>query len=147
MLRDLDSLMRERGLDALIVPLHEAMHPSFRWLSRGAKLLTYPMEREEEAASGLISGFLVGRGNRRTARRQRLAIDEFDRVAARHLLISRFAKERCRSGNWTFNPESMRGQPCHPERERGTRAGGGATRGLRAALPPGSLAHARDDKP
>ncbi|MFL6246418.1 MAG: M24 family metallopeptidase [Thermoanaerobaculia bacterium] len=68
MLRDLDPLMRERGLDALIVPMHEAMHPSFRWLSRGAKvtrgyaiklsgrepvLVTYPMERGEAAATGL----------------------------------------------------------------------------------------------
>ena len=68
MLRDLDSLIRARGLDALLVPMHEAMHSSFRWLSRGAKitrgyaiklvdreplLLTYPMEREEAAATGL----------------------------------------------------------------------------------------------
>jgi Xaa-Pro aminopeptidase len=68
MLRDLDNLMRARSIDALIVPMHEAMHPSFRWLSRGAKvtrgyaiklperdpvLLTYPMEREEAAATGL----------------------------------------------------------------------------------------------
>ena len=68
MLRDLDRLMRERGIDAIVVPMHEAMHPSFRWLARGAKvtrgyavkladrepvLFTYPMEREEGAASGL----------------------------------------------------------------------------------------------
>lgn len=68
MLADLDRLMRSRGIDVVIVPMHEAMHPSFRWLSRGAKvtrgyaiqlpsreplLLTYPMEREEAAASGL----------------------------------------------------------------------------------------------
>ena len=48
--------------------MHEAMHSSFRWLSRGAKvtrgyavkridrdpvLITYPMEREEAAATGL----------------------------------------------------------------------------------------------
>ncbi len=60
--------MTQRGIDALIVPMHEAMHPSFRWLSRGAKvtrgyavkigdrapvLITYPMEREEAAATGL----------------------------------------------------------------------------------------------
>jgi Xaa-Pro aminopeptidase len=65
---DLDRLMRERAIDALIVPMHEAMHPSFRWLSRGAAvtrgyaiqlpgreplLVTYPMEREEAAATGL----------------------------------------------------------------------------------------------
>ena len=68
MLGDLDRLMTERGIDALVVPMHEAMHPSFRWLSRGAKitrgyavkaggrapvLITYPMEREEAAATGL----------------------------------------------------------------------------------------------
>ena len=68
MLADLDRLMRERAIDAVIVPMHEAMHPSFRWLSRGAKvtrgyaiqvagrapvLITHPMERDEAAASGL----------------------------------------------------------------------------------------------
>jgi Xaa-Pro aminopeptidase len=68
MLRDLDDLMRARAIDTVIVPMHEAMHPSFRWLSRGAKvtrgyavklrdrepvLITYPMERDEAAASGL----------------------------------------------------------------------------------------------
>ncbi len=68
MLSDLDRLMRERSIDTILVPMHEAMHPSFRWLSRGAKvtrgyafkgagrdplLVAYPMEREEAAASGL----------------------------------------------------------------------------------------------
>ena len=68
MLSDLDPLLRERGIDAVIVPMHEAMHPSFRWLARGAKvtrgyavklvdrdpvLVTYPMERDEAAATGL----------------------------------------------------------------------------------------------
>jgi Xaa-Pro aminopeptidase len=68
MLSDLDPLLRERGIDAVIVPMHEAMHPSFRWLTRGAKvtrgyavklvdhdpvLVTYPMERDEAAATGL----------------------------------------------------------------------------------------------
>lgn len=68
MLSDLDPLMHARGLGALLVPMHEAMHASFRWLTRGAKvtrgyavkvpgqdplLVTYPMEREEAAASGL----------------------------------------------------------------------------------------------
>ena len=68
MLADLDSLMRDRAIDVLVVPMHEAMHSSFRWLSRGAKvtrgyaikrldrepiLLTYPMERDEAAATGL----------------------------------------------------------------------------------------------
>jgi Xaa-Pro aminopeptidase len=68
MLRDLDLLMQRRGIDAVLVPMHEAMHPSFRWLARGAKvtrgyaiklsdrqpvLITHPMERDEAAASGL----------------------------------------------------------------------------------------------
>ena len=68
MLSDLDLLMRARGIDVVIVPMHEAMHSSFRWLSRGAKvtrgyavkaldraplLVTYPMEREEAKATGL----------------------------------------------------------------------------------------------
>jgi Xaa-Pro aminopeptidase len=68
MLSDLDVLMRQHGIDAVIVPLHESMHPSFRWLARGAKvtrgyalkkpdgdpvIITYPMERGEAAASGL----------------------------------------------------------------------------------------------
>lgn len=68
MLADLDRLMGERAIDAVIVPMHEAMHSSFRWLSRGAKitrgyaikplgrdpmLVTYPMEREEALATGL----------------------------------------------------------------------------------------------
>src|SRR6267154_3805063 len=70
MLIDLDRLMRERALDALIVPMHEAMHPSFRWITRGAKvtrgyavklagrdpiLVSYPMERDEAAATGLAT--------------------------------------------------------------------------------------------
>lgn len=68
MLSDLDRLMRERAIDTVIVPMHEAMHSSFRWLARGAKvtkgyavkrldrapvLVTYPMEREEAMATGL----------------------------------------------------------------------------------------------
>lgn len=68
MLSDLDSLMRARGVDAVIVPMHESAHAAFRWISRGAKvtrgyavklldraplLLAYPMEREEAAATGL----------------------------------------------------------------------------------------------
>lgn len=68
MLSDLDLLMRERNIDTVVVPLHESMHPSFRWLARGAKItrgyavktagrepliVTYPMEREEAIASGL----------------------------------------------------------------------------------------------
>jgi Xaa-Pro aminopeptidase len=65
---DLDALMTERGIGALIVPMHEAIHPSFRWITRGAKvtrgyaiktpgrdplLVSYPMERAEAAATGL----------------------------------------------------------------------------------------------
>src|ERR1700737_4840484 len=68
MLSDLDILMRARGIDAVIVPMHESAHAAFRWISRGAKvtrgyaiklidrpplLLAYPMERDEAAASGL----------------------------------------------------------------------------------------------
>lgn len=68
MIRDLDLLLRQRGIDAVLVPMHEFMHPSFRWLARGAKvtrgyaikiagrepvLVTHPMERDEAAASGL----------------------------------------------------------------------------------------------
>lgn len=68
MLTDLDTLMSARGIGAVIVPMHEATHASFRWLSRGAKLtkgyavklagrdpllLAYPMEREEAKASGV----------------------------------------------------------------------------------------------
>ena len=68
MLKDLDLLLRDRAIDALLVPMHEAMHPSFRWLTRGAKvtrgyavklaghdpiLISYPMERDEAAATGL----------------------------------------------------------------------------------------------
>ncbi|HEX8251629.1 MAG TPA: Xaa-Pro peptidase family protein [Thermoanaerobaculia bacterium] len=68
MISDLDSLMRARNIGAVIVPMHEAMHASFRWLARGAKvtrgyaikvvdrepvLVTYPMERDEAKATGL----------------------------------------------------------------------------------------------
>src|SRR6476661_2838039 len=65
---DLDDLMQARGLGALIVPMHEAIHPAFRWITRGAKvtrgyaikvagrdplLVSYPMERDEARATGL----------------------------------------------------------------------------------------------
>jgi Xaa-Pro aminopeptidase len=68
MLSDLDTLLHERGIEAAIVPMHESLHPSFRWITRGAKvtrgyaiklparepvLVTYPMERDEAAATGL----------------------------------------------------------------------------------------------
>src|SRR6266702_2284915 len=70
MLSDLDSLMRARGIDAVVVPMHESVHAAFRWISRGAKvtrgyaiklvdraplLLAYPMERDEAAATGLTT--------------------------------------------------------------------------------------------
>ena len=60
--------MRSRGISAVIVPMHEAQHAAFRWISRGAKvtrgyaiklvdqpplLLAYPMERDEASATGL----------------------------------------------------------------------------------------------
>jgi len=68
MLSDLDALMSARGIGAVIVPMHEALHASFRWLARGApvtrgyaikkagaepRLFTYGMERDEAAKSGL----------------------------------------------------------------------------------------------
>lgn len=68
MLRDLDLLLERHAIDAVIVPMHEAMHASFRWLSRAAKvtkgyavklpgrdplLVTGLMEREEAKATGL----------------------------------------------------------------------------------------------
>jgi Xaa-Pro aminopeptidase len=68
MLSDLDALMSARGIGAVVVPMHEAMHASFRWLARGAAvtrgyaikkpgadpmLFTYGMERDEAAKSGL----------------------------------------------------------------------------------------------
>lgn len=68
MLSDLDQLMRARGVGAVIVSMHESIDPSFRWLTRGAKvtkgfavkaagreplLLHFPMERDEAAAAGV----------------------------------------------------------------------------------------------
>jgi Xaa-Pro aminopeptidase len=68
MIRDLDVLMTVCSIDVVIVPMHESMHASFRWLTRGAKvtrgyavmaagraplLIAYPMERDEAAATGL----------------------------------------------------------------------------------------------
>ncbi|MEA2569019.1 MAG: Xaa-Pro aminopeptidase [Acidobacteriota bacterium] len=68
MLKDLDQLMSARGIGAVIVPMHEQQHASFRWLTRGAKvtrgyaiklagrepiLVSYPMERDEASATGL----------------------------------------------------------------------------------------------
>jgi Xaa-Pro aminopeptidase len=70
MLKDLDNLLKQRGIEAVVVPMHEAMHPAFRWLTRGAKvtkgyaikvvgtdpiLISYPMERDEAAATGLAT--------------------------------------------------------------------------------------------
>ncbi|MFN2442885.1 MAG: M24 family metallopeptidase [Thermoanaerobaculia bacterium] len=67
MLADLDRLMGEHDLAAILVPLHELMHPGFRWLARGARvtrgwairgngrtiLVHDPMERDEAASTGL----------------------------------------------------------------------------------------------
>jgi len=70
MLSDFDPLLLARGIDAAIVPLHESMHPAFRWITRGAKvtrgyvvklqgrkpvLIAYPMERDEAAATGVAT--------------------------------------------------------------------------------------------
>lgn len=70
MLTDLDAFMRERSIDVLLVPMHEVLHPAFRWITRGAKvtkgyavkrageaplLVSYPMERDEAAATGLAT--------------------------------------------------------------------------------------------
>ena len=70
MLADLDALLRARNIDTLVVPMHEVLHPAFRWITRGAKvtkgyaikragepplLVTYPMERDEAAATGLAT--------------------------------------------------------------------------------------------
>jgi Xaa-Pro aminopeptidase len=70
MLADLDQLLHSRAIDTLVVPMHEVLHPAFRWLTRGAKvtkgyaikrvgeaplLVTYPMERDEAAATGLAT--------------------------------------------------------------------------------------------
>jgi len=69
-LADLDHLLRQRDIDTLIVPMHEVLHPSFRWITRNARvtrgyavkrvgeepiLVSYPMEREEAAATGLAT--------------------------------------------------------------------------------------------
>ena len=70
MLADLDALLRARDIDTLLVPMHEVLHPAFRWITRGAKVtkgyavkrageaplhVTYPMERDEAAATGLAT--------------------------------------------------------------------------------------------
>ena len=70
MLTDLDALLRAKQIDTLLVPMHEVLHPAFRWITRGAKvtkgyaikrvgepplLVTYPMERDEAAATGLAT--------------------------------------------------------------------------------------------
>lgn len=67
---DLDSLMRARGIGALVVSMHETADASFRWMTRGAKvtrgyvvkirgeeplLLHYPMERDEARAAGVAT--------------------------------------------------------------------------------------------
>ncbi|HET7433242.1 MAG TPA: Xaa-Pro peptidase family protein [Thermoanaerobaculia bacterium] len=92
MLSDLDSLMRAGGIDTILVPMHEAMHPSFRWLSRGAKvtrgyaikrvdaeplLVAYPMERDEAAASGLTTRLVHEFDHARIFREAANAIDGY----------------------------------------------------------------------
>jgi len=73
MLSDLDHLLAARNISAALVPMHELNHADFRWLTRGAKvtrgyavkvvgrepvLVTYPMEREEAAATGVAVGLV-----------------------------------------------------------------------------------------
>ncbi|HEY0590329.1 MAG TPA: M24 family metallopeptidase [Thermoanaerobaculia bacterium] len=87
MLADLDRLMAERGIGALVVPNHELPHSSFRWLSRGAKvtrgfavrsggstiLFHDPMERDEAAASGVPTRSLEDVGRSRIFARESVA--------------------------------------------------------------------------
>jgi Xaa-Pro aminopeptidase len=85
MLSDLDAILSARDIEALIVPMHEAMHPSFRWLSRGAKLtkgfvvkrvgaepllVHFPMERDEAAASGLPTASALDFGHEQAHREE-----------------------------------------------------------------------------
>ncbi|MBI2213420.1 MAG: M24 family metallopeptidase [Acidobacteria bacterium] len=85
MLSDLDSILRAHEIEALIVPMHEAMHPSFRWLSRGAKLtkgfvvkkvgdepllIHFPMERDEAASAGLPTVSALDFGHERAHREE-----------------------------------------------------------------------------
>ena len=85
MLSDLDAILRSHDIEALIVPMHEAMHPSFRWLSRGAKLtkgfvvkqcgadpllVFFPMERDEAAASGLPAACVLEFGHEHAMREE-----------------------------------------------------------------------------
>src|ERR1700730_15843332 len=64
---DLEPLMQARGLGALIVPMHEAIHPPFLWIARSAngprgyaikaaardpRLVSYRMEPGEASAPG-----------------------------------------------------------------------------------------------
>ncbi len=83
MLSDLDAILRTHEIEALVVPMHEAMHPSFRWLSRGAKLtkgfvvkkcgedpllVYFPMERDEAAACGLPTASVLDFGHEQAHR-------------------------------------------------------------------------------
>src|SRR5712692_10754710 len=96
---DLEPLMQARGIGALIVPMHEAIHPSFRWITRGAKvtrgyaikvagrdplLVSYPMERGEASATGLRTALVHDFGYDqifRSAGNQSAAYAElFDRI-------------------------------------------------------------------
>lgn len=68
MLSDLDRIMDQMFVGCVVVPMHERVHASFRWMTRGARvtrgyvvkatgrapvLVCHPMERDEAAASGL----------------------------------------------------------------------------------------------
>lgn len=85
MLSDLDAILRSHDIEALVVPMHEAMHPSFRWLSRGAKLtkgfvvkkldadpllVFFPMERDEAAACGLPTASVLEFGHEQAMREE-----------------------------------------------------------------------------
>ena len=94
MFHDLDPLMESRGIGALIVPMHETMHASFRWLTRGAKvtrgyvvkvarrdpfLIAYPMEREEAAATGVTARGIHEFGYEEIFRSARNPVDAYAR--------------------------------------------------------------------
>lgn len=85
MLADLDAILRSHEIEALVVPMHEAMHPSFRWLAQGAKLtkgfvikkcgsdpllVFFPMERDEAAASGLATASVLDFGHEQAMREE-----------------------------------------------------------------------------
>ncbi|HEU4520728.1 MAG TPA: Xaa-Pro peptidase family protein [Thermoanaerobaculia bacterium] len=90
----LDVLMTARGIGTLIVPMHEAMHASFRWLTRGAKvtrgyvvkragrepfLIAYPMERDEAAATGVAVRSIHDFGHEAIFRSAATSVDAYAR--------------------------------------------------------------------